>query len=84
MSVYALSPTKTMLVSPVFTADGTEVCLDFLYYISGTYLDALRVYVKKISDSFFLLISKLGEQNGKWTEASHTLGIVDKDFQVSL
>lgn len=77
------------LISPVFDALDTEVCLEFFYHMFGATIGSLRVFVKKYSDTWILepkraVFSKSGNQGDRWYRSFHNLGIMDEDFQVSV
>lgn len=75
------------LISPVFDASDTELCLEFFYHMFGASVGTLRVYVKLSTDSWNLdpkraIFSKSGNHGDLWYKSFHSLGYIDEEFQV--
>ncbi|KAF5284256.1 hypothetical protein FQR65_LT00256 [Abscondita terminalis] len=76
------------LISPIYdTTNSSNTCFEFFYYMHGSMGSQLRVYMKKISDSWNLnpnkaFFWKIGNHGNNWLNSWHDLGRIDEDFQI--
>ncbi|KAK2578666.1 hypothetical protein KPH14_012155 [Odynerus spinipes] len=72
------------IISPLYNSSLTESgCFSFWYHMYGNGIGALRVYVKKETDSESqLMFHKEGNQGNQWLHGIFTLPKVDKNFQI--
>jgi len=69
---------KARLVSPDISS-GSAHCLQFYYYMGGTFVGELIVYIKKNDEPLWQLI---GDQGSVWKEGVIPLKVAEKTFQV--
>ena len=69
---------KARLISPDILA-GSAHCLQFYYYMGGTFVGELIVYTQKSGEPVWQLI---GDQGPVWKEGVIPLNIIGKTFQV--
>jgi hypothetical protein len=75
------------LISPVYDAAPDPVCFEFYYHMYGATTGSLRVYLKKVTQSWDLnpssaLFSRDGNQGNKWYRGLVVLGPVADEFQI--
>ena len=69
---------KARLLSP-FISSGSARCLQFYYYMGGTYVGELIVYTKKNGEPLWQLI---GDQGPIWKKGVTPLNSTEKKFKV--
>ncbi|XP_018336528.1 zonadhesin [Agrilus planipennis] len=75
------------LISPIYDKVDTNACFKFFYHMYGSSIGTLRIYLKKISDSWDLepsqaIFNKSGNQGNDWLEGFVKLGPINEDFQI--
>ncbi|KAF5290118.1 hypothetical protein FQA39_LY14899 [Lamprigera yunnana] len=76
------------LISPVYSVmNESDVCLLFYYHMYGSTTGQLRVYVRKLRESWNLnpkkaIFWRSGNHGDKWIESWTNLGPIDDDFQI--
>ncbi|RZB40022.1 uncharacterized protein BDFB_009419 [Asbolus verrucosus] len=75
------------LISPVYDRTDLDTCFEFYYHMYGVTTGDLRVYLKKVNQTWDLdpknaIFAKNGNQGNKWFRAFLELGTVDDDYQI--
>ncbi|CAH0548931.1 unnamed protein product [Brassicogethes aeneus] len=75
------------LISPFYQKTATDTCFEFYYHMYGATTGTLRVYLKKMNESWNLLESKMifdlkGNQGSHWFRSLHFLGPIEQDYQI--
>lgn len=80
---------KARLISPTYTKETNDTCLEFYYHMYGSGIGQLKVYVMKVNDTWDLkdenaVFVEEGNQGDEWWRGFVDLGPIDDQFQVSL
>ncbi|EFA05741.1 MAM and LDL-receptor class A domain-containing protein 1 [Tribolium castaneum] len=75
------------LISPVFDKTDENVCFEFYYHMYGVTTGSLRIYVKKVNETWQLdpkksLWEKTGNQGNRWFRGFVTIGAISDDYQI--
>lgn len=75
-------------ISPIYDKmNESNVCLEFYYHMYGSSTGQLRVYIKKLSESWDLqprsaIFWRAGNHGDRWLRSLHQIGPIEEDFQV--
>ncbi|KRT85486.1 hypothetical protein AMK59_1274, partial [Oryctes borbonicus] len=74
-------------ISPIYKRETNNTCLEFYYHMFGSGMGELRVYVKKVNDSWIFKLEeavfvKDGNQGNEWLRGLVQLGSIGDEFQI--
>ncbi|GJQ78071.1 putative somatomedin B [Trypoxylus dichotomus] len=75
------------LISPVYKRETNNTCLEFYYHMYGAGIGELRVYMKKVNDSWVFklqdaIFARDGNQGNEWWRGLVELGPITDEFQI--
>ncbi|XP_044260741.1 MAM and LDL-receptor class A domain-containing protein 1-like [Tribolium madens] len=75
------------LISPVYDKTDENVCFEFYYHMYGSTTGSLRIYLKKVNETWQLdpkksLWEKSGNQGNRWYRGFITIGSINTDYQI--